>query len=704
MQYPAMSRGREYRVSVPQLNGGVNLAVPSHMIADNQLSDVLNMWWRNGVLKTRPALVGKASISADSNAVYRYGSIGTYGYILGTSDNAGYVALVDEEGALSGYGYGGDTNINLMLASVKSDLSATIPYRDALLYMKGDKSETCGVYSLSADNYNLKRLAPYVPKVLINGRPQKERLRAVVGDQIEPYNMLADEYVCTFTPDGTNSYYFLPECGDELIALTYIWDEGDGEKHTVEYDSQTGYYIESTINDFASGYKVTYSPLDGCFWFYLDSDNAGIPADEVDPMYAEKLPEKSDNCVIVRMRRKNRSAFSACRDTILGMRFSTWFGGGSSGLSGGTRLFISGNPQYPNLVHWSALNDPLYFPENNYAYVGDDTNAVTAFGKQSDMLVIFKEREVYYTTYMRGNSVETSDVENQAVVDMEAAAAIFPMVQLHPEIGCDCPGSVRLCNNRLVWLNGDGNVYGLFSDGVYSERNVRKLSMQLGDTLSQKHSKEELRAATATRFNEQYLLLVGNRRIYAMDFSSYGFNYYGSYSTDEKAQKNVMWHIWESDCDLLGLEYIRDTAVLIGTDREGQKLCTFLLSEENINDDIPNMSDGSVVFQQSGRIRTSFSTKQYDFGHCDRLKRVNSIYLQVSGEQGETAFLTYWNGKDAHHNAGVLTLTGDSPEATCPFCIRPNMIRVRQFGLSLTGEGHIEVGSFVLNYSMMGAV
>ena len=40
------------------------------------------------------------------------------------------------------------------------------------------------------------------------------------------------------------------------------------------------------------------------------------------------------------------------------------------------------------LVVWSGLNDPLYFSENAYFYVGDTTSKVTGFGKQSNMLVI----------------------------------------------------------------------------------------------------------------------------------------------------------------------------------------------------------------------------------------------------------------------------------------------------------------------------
>lgn len=58
------------------------------------------------------------------------------------------------------------------------------------------------------------------------------------------------------------------------------------------------------------------------------------------------------------------------REKICRMVQNTWFGGDRSGVAGGTRLFVCGNPEHPNLMHWSDVNNPLYFPENNYAYIG----------------------------------------------------------------------------------------------------------------------------------------------------------------------------------------------------------------------------------------------------------------------------------------------------------------------------------------------
>ena len=92
---------------------------------------------------------------------------------------------------------------------------------------------------------------------------------------------------------------------------------------------------------------------------------------------------------------------------VFAMTRQMWFGGDAAGISGGSRVFLGANTdeKEKSLVIWSGLNNPLYFPENCYAYVGNNSQSVTAFGRQSDMLVIFKERETYLTQYVRNSNI-----------------------------------------------------------------------------------------------------------------------------------------------------------------------------------------------------------------------------------------------------------------------------------------------------------
>lgn len=690
MQYPRMGQTRQYRVTVPELNGGVNYAVPPHLIGDNQLSDVSNMWYVGGALRTRPGLRGVDYSKRFADVQYRYGSVGKNGYIVRESVTKGsnYVTLIRENGTMQTGIYNipvsSDEDANVMWASVNGQVKG-LSSEDALAYISGS---ACGVYGLTEER-QLKKLEPYRPTVLINGRGQTLPIRTVVGNPLEPFNMLSDEYYASFSAGGGGLYYFLPTAGDEVLEVKYtssVHGSYVSVSHELEWDETNQLYVDKSSGN-VQGCGVAYNKSNGCFHFYEFPTMTG---DQPNPTIPVALKEGVDNNIVVRVKRSTGS-FEEDRDVILGMKFSTWYGGGSSGLTGGTRLFVGGNPKHPNLVHWSSLDNPLYFPEGNCAYVGEDTDPVTAFGKQNDMLVIFKESALFYTTYVQGNAVTAEDIEAQRVTDIEAAAAMFPMMQIHPDVGCDCPNTIQLCNNRLVWLNSDGNVYGLFSSGVYNERNLRRLSLQLGDRLREE-SKETLKAASATRHKEHYLLLVGKRTVYAMDFSSYGFNYYGSYSTDEKAQQAVAWYRWELPWDMEALIRVRETAVAIG---DGFR--TFLFDDTT---DADSFADD--VAADSAAIRCRFRTKLFDFGYSERFKRVDSLYLQLIGRSGKNAFLTCYSGQKAHGSADIITFLENG--ATAPRLVRPNAIRTRLFGFEVESECCIEVGDLIMNYSTMGAI
>lgn len=65
MRIPKMQASPQYRVTVPKLDGGVNLKDAPHLVEDNQLTDVCNMWWQDQALRTRPGL------KTETNSIYR---------------------------------------------------------------------------------------------------------------------------------------------------------------------------------------------------------------------------------------------------------------------------------------------------------------------------------------------------------------------------------------------------------------------------------------------------------------------------------------------------------------------------------------------------------------------------------------------------------------------------------------------------------
>ena len=54
MKYPMINRQPRREVNVPALSGGLNLRDSLSGVRDNQMTDCVNMWYKDGMLRTRP--------------------------------------------------------------------------------------------------------------------------------------------------------------------------------------------------------------------------------------------------------------------------------------------------------------------------------------------------------------------------------------------------------------------------------------------------------------------------------------------------------------------------------------------------------------------------------------------------------------------------------------------------------------------------
>ncbi len=706
MKYPSIRKQQAYTVRVPQLDGGVNYSISSHLIEDNQLSDVKNMWYKDGLLRTRPGLAHgdflKMKDIREGGYVFEKSlELGDKGVAIcqqihNAYGSAGHkLHFIDEDGTIRDFSLTMNSEPWLCTASSKAE-DKVFGYAFSRTYEDGMQ-----IYAL--EDEDSVQAEPYIPTVLINGRPlESGDVASPNGRLYEPYNMLSRKCTCTYTSDGMGIYYFLPETQmDDMDSVTVKYTDTDGEVKTHTAVNNYSEYSEESVQTHKDGKKrkLKFDGYKGCFWF----------VDDTEAVSALPLSAITNN-VEITVQKKHLDSEAI----IAGMKFSTWFGGGSAGLSWGTRLFVSGNSQHPNLVHWSALNDPLYFPENNYAYVGDSSNAVTAFGKQGDLLVIFKEKEMYCTQYVQGTVTE-EEILDGSVMDIEAAVAVFPMTAIHGAIGCDCPDTVRLCNNRLVWLNSDGRVYGLFTTGQYNERNVRELSHCIRKKLK-KHTEEQMKNASAAELDSYYLLYMGDTT-YVMDYSSSGFTYYSSYSSDEKAQKAVAWYVWDTSgsgipCEERGqrLMTVGKTPVLLmwngSTITDDFDYLSTLLFLEGQGDS--RFDAEGTVLDEKAEISCMFKTKLFEFDRADLKKSIQQLYLGIGDITGSAVRVSYVTEQWADEDAFTAECTGDGEEDEDRFIrmwrLTPNASRVRTFGIRCDSDGIMAVQGIVLKYQHQGVV
>lgn len=701
MQYPLMNASRSYRVSVPELNGGINRAVSETRIEDNQLADCKNVWWKDTTLCTRPGLrntLGTGSGSQQTRTIMgddiqvkindgNNFTIKNAKVVLtrtksdDTSETESIsLSLKFYDGTSVNVDYlypptlsSSDTCFLVTDGMGRFDAEYVYEYPGQLLFISDGRIYTppTGIYNHSEPWMEISSSA-YVPLVMVNGVPSPNAFEASSGTMFEGYNLLTGEFRADFTSDGKGKFYHLPEKGltsnvGETIVVEYTHTDGRGFTWSIPYDA-------------------TYSKqvtLDGESVRALVNRKAGWIQFEYGQDLIYTLPESAirNNVSISAWKTSDAS-----KGLIAGMQKSIWFGGDRSGTAGGTRLFVTGNPNYPNLVHWSDLNNPLYFPENNYAYIGESAYPITGFGKQDDMLVIFKENEIYCATYVAGNTITAQDVIQGNIVDVTAYAATFPITQVSAEFGCDCPETIQLCNNRLIWANSTGNVYTLASASAYNQRNVRCLSDRVFPLLSMK-SKEELKSAKSGKYCGYYLLLTGND-LFLFGYNAYGYMFINSYTDNSSLEKNLRWFVW--DVSVPGIEWTG----IMARERDGLLIgesADYVFDQSTSSDDYPD-ADNSFIDHP---IPYLFRTKQYDFDKRESLKNIVSAYLETNNSGSMR--ISYKTEKGMQEGIQFYP-TGD-------ICrIKPNCNRVSTFGIEISGNGKIEISGITLNYKLMGGV
>lgn len=709
MRYPAMNKNEKYRVEVPQLSGGVNLIDPPERVEDDQLTEAENVWWERGALRTRPGLhkldTGALPAGATGgHAVFvSHNAIGEREQLLGQMRESG--------GAVSFYGYSLSIDGGLTALGQIHDLQKIDGELPSCMGVKASSTAGSKYYFFLDGGRILQQSAtgaledaePYIPTVMVNGKPasamsESERGTRVSGVLFEGYNMLTPKFKCSFTTDGENDEFWLP--AQQLDTKPHAWAA------TVEILMADGTTVTKDLtrimDDKISGYTAVTADQLGVDSSYnncsitimLDSIKGIVSVKALagkttgsDPAMTVHLPfVRSNNLTVTASKTTDGQLETICR-----MTRCTWFGGDRSGIGGGTRLFVCGDPQKPNLVCWSDVDRPLYFPENNYAYIGDADQPVTGFGKQADLLVIFKPHEIYSAQYVAGSGYSADDVAAGRVVDVAAAGATFPITPLHPSIGCDSPDSIRLVNNRLVWASSDAHIYMMPTVNQWSERNVRDITARIRPRL-ERHSRAELTGAIAGEYSGYYTLLAGDT-LYLLDAGNSAFQSYAYYSSEKKATRLLPWYLWT---------LTREDAAWAGAVSDGE---TVHLLCQNAADGTWTLFDLSGTTDDGDRIESCFATKRFDFGRPDRRKAVKQLYFGLSDEAGTNVRVDYVTENGVCEDVWRAENTGDG--GTDGMTLRrltPNINRAAVFGLRFSSTGTMAIDRLVLYYQMQGVM
>lgn len=284
-------------------------------------------------------------------------------------------------------------------------------------------------------------LDPYVPTLTIS------RLPSGGGEPYEDFNLVSEAFKDSFSADGTATVYQLSLTGLDTSGVT-------ATVNGVSKTEGTDFTVDRTNG------KVTFTTA----------------------------PTAGTNNVIITAEK----TITGFKDRIFKCTLNAVYGGAND-----TRVFVSGNPDFPNYVWRSGLYEPKYFPENGFYKVGTTNEKVTGFSKQYDYLVIEKERTKWNMNFELNSKGEPT----------------FPIKPLNDQVGTYADKSIQIINNNPVSLDKTG-VHVLVSSNVRDERNTQHISANIDRKLLKEPN---LNKAISVDFDKKYWLAV-NGNVYIYDY------------------------------------------------------------------------------------------------------------------------------------------------------------------------------------------
>lgn len=702
MRLPIMRKQEAHILSLPDLSGGLNMRDGISEVLDNQLIDCKNMWWKDGLLKTRAAMIQNDSkINLGDAAEGSAPKIRQHNCYNTVSGVKGQLCSVVYDNKINFFWYYGKS-ISAVASIAETPSSYFVcQYADTLYCFTNKRViykteiENAGWTKVEEKDYYTPLIATSCKKIAKTNASTQEALAN--GVMIEGFNILSDYYKMSFNsynpeivteenPSHDMRYHIAESIAkskykDKTVTAVYT-KEGVDYTHTVVLSGESNASEEGNIGKDGLKMKVWRNSVS----FWDKDDNIA------------KISEGGENDLIITA---PYITSTAEKDKIFGMKRCEWFGGGTAGLSGGTRLFLCGNTKKGNsdLVVWSGLNNPLYFPENSYFNVGNETGAVTGFGKQSDKLIIFKENETWFTQYAQNTNITANDLINQNVIDYASSSVYFPLTQINSNIGCRYPDTIQLCRNRLVWLGNNDSVYTLVSDSQYNERSIFSVSEMVSRKIEEIGVDSK---ACACDWNGYYCLLLGNN-ILLMDYNCYGYTHVASYSKQDDANIHIPWYSWEIN-DVQKLAVIGNHLSAVNITDIGGKFyaISYYFNTKGTADKLLDKESGKYI---TSAISSSFTTKIFDFGVPHRRKNIEQINLQI-GNNGGVPINLFFVTENGTEQSEVIPSGNELNNYTAGYidsrAVFPCIKQVLRFGIKAECKGTLAVDSVILKYRTLG--
>ena len=291
----------------------------------------------------------------------------------------------------------------------------------------------------------------YVPIVVISRSPNGG------GESLEPLNLLSKQWMEMFLGDGTTRAYRLTTTQIEAIIKV------ETQNSNGDWVATTAYTVNLTTGVLTFTTAPTVPPVAGV-------DNVRITASKTRTGYTDRI----NRCDVVAL-----------------------YGVGGSP----DRLFVAGDPTYPNIDYHSQLNDPTYFGDTWYSLIGQDNTAIIGYTVLNNMLA----------THKTGGGDGRTVVVRSGTLAGEVAA--FPIVNTLQGESAIAKRSFAHLGKEPLFVTRSG-IYAITAEELTGERYSQQRGMFLSTAIQHEPSLED---SFAFVWNDFYMLTAQGGRVYMLD-------------------------------------------------------------------------------------------------------------------------------------------------------------------------------------------
>ena len=176
------------------------------------------------------------------------------------------------------------------------------------------------------------------------------------------------------------------------------------------------------------------------------------------------------------------------------------------------RLFLTGNPDYPNWDFFSEQYDPTYFPDTGYSALGSEQSAIVGYALVNNYLAAFKDGfDTSQSVFIReGDLVVSQKTYGDQVYEVSEPA--FKLINTLQGNGVIAPYAFGYLQTEPLFLTKSG-IYAITAQDITGEKYSQNRSFYLNGELTKEANLDD---AVATTFNDMYVLAINNQ-LYILD-------------------------------------------------------------------------------------------------------------------------------------------------------------------------------------------